>query len=285
MPKRTQKLVLFRKVFTSVTIMVVPHHSFKTLNLRIPAIGLFTSILFATLAGGYILCLAVNGLQYEAQHRALAEKVNFYSEQFNQWNATLISLKTADSRFRQLFALKSKEEVLQYADASSIGSIEIPDLALELKKTIATMAEIKEYLRIQKDAYAATPIGYPVSGGISSHYGKRLDPLNGEAAFHSGIDISCSPGSPIRATADGIVSHSGWTQKGGFVVVLEHGCGFSTIYAHNETNTVKVGERVKRGDIIGYTGSTGKSTGPHVHYEIWKAGKAVDPQQFLFRRS
>jgi murein DD-endopeptidase MepM/ murein hydrolase activator NlpD len=282
-PEQCNLHVSSKKFCTSVTIMVIPHNSFKALNLKVSVIGLFISILFATITGGYVLCLAVHDLKFETQHRAMAEKVKFYSEQFYQWNSTLTSLKKADSRFRQLFSLRSREEVLQYADASSIGDLEIPDLTQELKKSIAKIAEIKEYLRIQKDAYAATPVGYPVSGNISSPYGKRVDPLNGETAFHSGIDISCSSGSPVRATADGIVSHSGWTQEGGFVVVLEHGYGFSTIYAHDETNTVRVGEKVKRGDIIGYAGSTGRSTGPHVHYEVWKAGKAVDPQQSLFR--
>jgi len=282
-PERCNLHIPFSKFFASVTIMVIPHRSFKALNLKVPVFALFIAILSATIVGGFVLCLAVNDLKYEAQHRAMAEKVKFYSEQFYQWNSILTSLKKSDSKFRQLFSLTSREEVLQQADVSSIGELEIPDLAQELKKTIATIAEIKEYLRIQKDIYAATPIGYPVSGHISSPYGERVDPLNGETTFHSGIDISCSSGSPVQATADGIVSHSGWTQKGGFVVVLEHGNGFSTIYAHNETNTVRVGEKVKRGAIIGYAGSTGKSTGPHVHYEVWKAGKAVDPQQFLSR--
>lgn len=69
------------------------------------------------------------------------------------------------------------------------------------------------------------------------------------------------------------------------MVVLEHGCGFSTLYAHNETNTVKERAKVKRGEIIGYSGSTGKSTGPHVHYEVWKNGKPINPQPFIFRRA
>jgi murein DD-endopeptidase MepM/ murein hydrolase activator NlpD len=275
---------LFKKAFTSVTIMVIPHDNLRALNLKVPVVGLLVSILLATIGGGYVLSLAISGLEYKAQNWAMAEKVNFYSEQFCQWDSTLTALKTVESEFRQLFSLKSREEILENVDTSFIGSLDIPDLVLEVKKTIETVDEIKDYLRIQKDIYVATPSGYPVSGNITSDYGKRADPLSGETVFHSGIDISCSPGFPIRATADGVVSHSGWTQKSGYVVVLEHGCGFSTVYAHNKTNTVKIGRKVKRGDIIGYVGSTGKSTGPHVHYEVWKDGRNVDAQQYLPRR-
>ncbi len=86
---------------------------------------------------------------------------------------------------------------------------------------------------------------------------------------------------PVTATADGIVSFSGWSGNSGNVIVLEHGHGFSTIYAHNKINIVKVGQVVKRGDIIAYVGSTGNSTGPHLHYEVWKEGKHINPKNFL----
>lgn len=266
---------LLKKAFSSVTIVVI-HHGGRSLNVRIPVAGL----LLAVLCGFAVVILAVAGLEYRAQHHAMAEKVKFYSEQFSQWNSTISGLKTAERRFRKLFSLETKEEVLQYTDAS-IGSLSVPDLALDLKKTIESVAEIRDYLQAQRDIYAATPSGYPVAGRISSPYGTRIDPITGADAFHSGVDISCQAGTPIRATADGVVSHSGWLADSGFVVVLEHGIGFSTAYAHNEANSVRVGQKVKRGDIIGYVGSTGRATGPHVHYEIWKNGKTISPKSYL----
>jgi murein DD-endopeptidase MepM/ murein hydrolase activator NlpD len=270
-----------KKAFTSVTIMVIPHDNLRALNLKVPAAGLIIVLLLAVIGAGYTLGLAVSGLEYKTQHHAMAEKMNFYSGQFYQWASTMIALKEVEREFRQLFSFKTKEEVLENVNTSFAGSLEIPDLIKELKKTVETVDEIKDYLRIQKDIYVATPRGYPVAGNVTSPFGKRIDPLTGEIAFHSGIDISSSLGSPIQATADGVVSHSGWTQKSGYVVVLEHGCGYSTVYAHNKTNAVKVGQTVKRGDIIGYVGSTGKSTGPHVHYEVWKDGKSVDAQRYV----
>jgi murein DD-endopeptidase MepM/ murein hydrolase activator NlpD len=277
--------VLLKKAFTSVTIMVIPHDSLKALNLKIPMVGLLVTILLAVIGGGYTLGLAVNGLKYKAQHSAMTEKVKFYSGQFYQWDSTVAGLKSVESRFRRLFSLETKEEVLENVDTAPVGSIEFSNLISELKKTIETVDEIKDYLQVQKDIYVATPKGYPVVGEITSNYGRRADPFSGETVFHTGIDISCNTKSPIHATADGVVSHSGWIEGSGYVVILEHGCGFSTVYAHNTTNAVKVGNRVKRGDIVGYVGSTGKSTGPHVHYEVWKDGKTVNVQKYLPGRS
>ena len=271
---------LLKKVFTSVTIMVIPHDNLRSLNLKIPAAGLMIVILLAIIGGGYVSHLAVSGLEYKAQHFAMVKKLDYYSGQFYEWASTMIALKKVEGEFRELFSYKSKEEVLENVNTSFAGSLEIPDLMTELKKTVETVDEIKDYLRIQKDIYVATPKGFPAAGRITSGFGKRKDPISGEMAFHSGIDISCSLGSPIQATADGVVSHAGWTQKSGYVVVLEHGCGFTTVYAHNKKNMVKVGQTVKRGDIIGYVGSTGKSTGPHVHYEVWKNGRSVDAQKY-----
>ncbi|MBN2320248.1 MAG: M23 family metallopeptidase [Acidobacteria bacterium] len=275
----------FKKAFTSITIMVIPHDNHRSMNLKVPVAGIVVPLLLAAFGSGYLFYLAMDGLEYKALHYAMAEKVDFYSRQFNQWGSTVTALKTVEGEFRQLFSLESKDEVLENVDTSFIGSLEIPDLIDELKKTINTVEEIKDYLSTQKDIYVATPKGYPASGRISSPYGKRKDPFSGEIAFHSGIDISSKLGSPIRATADGVVSHSGWTNRSGFVIVIEHGCGFSTLYAHNKSNTVKIGTRVKRGDIIGYVGSTGKSTGPHVHYEVWKNRKTVDAQKYVSSKS
>jgi murein DD-endopeptidase MepM/ murein hydrolase activator NlpD len=272
---------LIKKALTPVSIMVIPHDSLKPLNLKIPAIGIFTSLALSVMGAIQLYSLVENGLEYPF----LVQKVNFYTQQFSQWNATVSSLKEVDKEFTRVFALKSKDKILENIDTDYTGSVDIQTLMQEIQKTVENVAEIKDYLRIQKDIYMATPKGFPVEGNISSPYGKRENPFGGNNSFHSGVDISASPGTPIRATADGIVSHSGWTQHSGYLVVLEHGCGFSTIYAHNKKNAVKVGQSVKRGEVIGYVGSTGKSTGPHVHYEVWEKGRNVNPKKFLQGRS
>ena len=268
---------LLKIALTPVTIMVIPHGNLKSLNVKIPSFAILFTLLMSVIGSFYICSLAVNGLEYAA----MAEKVDFYTKQFSQWHATASALREMEDDFRRIFSVKSKEKILETIDASSSGSIDIQNLMVELQKSVEMADEIKDYLRKQKDIYSATPKGFPTMGRVTSPYGKRENPFSGNPSHHSGIDIAASPGTPIRATADGAVSHAGWTLNNGHVVILEHGFGFSTIYAHNQKNAVKNGQIVKRGNIIGYVGSTGKSTGPHVHYEIWEKGKNVNPKKYL----
>jgi murein DD-endopeptidase MepM/ murein hydrolase activator NlpD len=270
-----------KKAFTPITIMVIPHQNAKSLNIRVPSIAIVTALILTLVGSGYVASLAIHGLEYEP----MKQKLNYYSREFCEWSSTVNALKKAEADFREIFAQKSREEVLETINTEFSGSIDFMALKKELERTVETVDEIKDYLRIQKDIYLATPKGFPVKGRITSGYGKREDPMRNIRLFHSGVDISTSPGSPIRATADGVVSYSAWKHNSGYLIVIEHGCGFSTIYAHNKKNRVKVGQRVKRGEVIGYVGSTGKSTGPHVHYEVWKNGKHVNPQRYLKGRS
>jgi len=272
---------LFKKVLTPITIMVIPHEDLKSLNLRIPLIGILLSMLILAVGGVQTCRLVVNGLRYPS----LLEKVDFYSQKFSEWNATVTALRQAEKDFRRIFSLKSKDNVLEATDTSYSGDFDIHNLMGEIQRNVERVDQIRDYLRIQKDLYLATPKGFPVEGNISSPYGKRDSPFSGERTFHSGVDISATPGAPIRATADGMVSYSGWTQYSGYLIVIEHGCGFSTVYAHNKSNQVKMGQKTKRGDIIAHVGSTGRSTGPHVHYEVWEKGQRVNPIKHLQGRS
>lgn len=272
---------LFRKALTPITIMVIPHEDLKSLNLKVPFIGILLFLFVLTLGAVQTYRLFVNGLKYPF----LVHRVDFYTQKFSEWNSTITALKETERDFRRIFSFKSKDKVLETIETSYSGDIDMQNLMGEIQKTVERVDEIKDYLRIQKDLYMATPKGYPVEGNISSAYGKRDNPISGERTFHSGVDISASPGMPVRATADGVVSYSGWTQSSGNVVIVEHGCGFSTAYAHNRSNVVKVGQRVKRGETVGYIGSSGKSTGPHVHYEVWEKGKRINPSKFLQGRS
>jgi murein DD-endopeptidase MepM/ murein hydrolase activator NlpD len=272
---------LYKRAMTPVSIMVIPHGNPRPLRLKIPALAILLSLLLLAVGAVQICGVVINGLKYPF----LADQVEYYDKQFSQWSSTVTALRQVETDFRRIFSLKSKEEVLESIDTSYAGSVDLQQLMEEVRKTVERVDEIKDYLRIQKDIYRATPRGFPVEGNISSPYGKREDPFTGMPGFHSGVDISSSPGTPIQATADGIVSHAGWTPHSGYLVVIEHGCGFSTIYAHNKKNVVKVGQKVKRGDVIGYVGSSGKSTGPHVHYEIWEKGKNVNPNKYLQGRS
>lgn len=130
---------------------------------------------------------------------------------------------------------------------------------------------------------AATPSIWPVAGWLSSAYGTRRDPFTGGADFHPGLDISADHGDPVHATADGVVSSAGQNGSYGNLVVVDHGYGIITRYGHLSRFTVSEGERVRRGDVIGHVGSTGRSTSPHLHYEILTNGALTNPLKLLAR--
>ncbi|GAB6191270.1 peptidoglycan DD-metalloendopeptidase family protein [Desulfocastanea catecholica] len=125
------------------------------------------------------------------------------------------------------------------------------------------------------------PLGTPVQGSITSRFGKRKDPLNKKSAFHPGVDIRGKRGEKIYATADGVVIKSFRNGGYGNYVVIDHGNGYTTSYAHMQKYLVQKGNRVERGQLIGLVGNTGRSTGPHLHYEIALDDKPINPHNFM----
>jgi murein DD-endopeptidase MepM/ murein hydrolase activator NlpD len=116
---------------------------------------------------------------------------------------------------------------------------------------------------------------------MNSSFGKRKDPFTGEEEFHYGIDVAASQGSPIFATADGYVHKISTEKTGGNVIILNHGSGVTTVYCHLSKFNVKIGQKVNRKDIIGYVGQTGRTIGPHVHYEVRLNGKPRNPYNYI----
>ncbi len=127
------------------------------------------------------------------------------------------------------------------------------------------------------------PSIWPVEGRLMGGYGERTDPFSGEGAMHTGVDICAPTGTPVRATADGIVSFARWESGYGQLIVVNHGNGFETYYAHLSRFGVIEGQEVRRGDQIGAVGSTGRVTAPHLHYEVRIGGAPVNPHNYLAR--
>ena len=273
--------LLIKKAFTPITIMLIPHTDRKALQIKVPSVGVFASVILWLIGTVYVFSVSVDALEYNR----MKESLNYYSGQFSEMKRTMTSLQNAEAEFRRIFSFKTRERVLENLDTSDSGSIDMENLKKEIKLTMESIGEIKDYLSQQKDLYVSTPKGWPVAGRITSSYGYREHPQTGARDFHSGMDIAADPGFAVRATADGIVSFAGWSGGSGNLIALEHGFGFSTYYAHNKMVVVKVGQKIKRGDVVSYVGSTGNSTGPHLHYEVWKEGKALNPLNFIERRS
>jgi len=144
-----------------------------------------------------------------------------------------------------------------------------------------TFEQFRKSIAAAQAQDAARPSGWPAYGHLTSRFGYRNSPWGMGWEFHAGVDIAARRGTPIVATAEGMVVFAGWLGLFGNTVIIEHGYGYRTLYGHNDKNAVTMGERVTRGQIIAYIGTTGRSTGPHVHYEVHVHGQQVNPAPFL----
>lgn len=144
------------------------------------------------------------------------------------------------------------------------------------------LSELQKYLLTESSIESSIPSGKPAQNGwVSSFYGRRIDPFSGKKAYHRGIDFAGKEGTGVIAVADGMVTWIG--ERGGYgsLIEIDHGNGYLTRYAHNKTIKVDIGDLVSKGQVIALMGSTGRSTGPHVHYEVLHDGKNVNPYNFI----
>ena len=153
--------------------------------------------------------------------------------------------------------------------------LKFAEFELNSYQTIATKLEKDVNLR------ARTPSIYPVNGRFTSGFGYRRDPFTGRIKFHHGVDFAAPPGTPVVAPADGVVRNIKWLSGYGLTMEIYHGYGVSTFYAHLKRVNVRVGQQIHRGDVIAFVGNTGRSTGPHLHYEVRVFGKAVNPLNYI----
>ena len=170
-------------------------------------------------------------------------------------------------------------------------SAQVPDLSAmlaQLEQNVdlreSQLSALENVILARELRQEIQPEGRPVANGfISSYFGERADPFDGLEAFHKGVDFAGTPGSPVVAVAAGVVTWAGERTGYGKLVEINHGDGFTTRYAHNARTLVTVGQTVKRGESIALMGSTGRSTGPHVHFEVLRNGRQVNPLSFIGR--
>lgn len=169
------------------------------------------------------------------------------------------------------------------------GPSAAPDGMGVLRQMLGTLASQLESAKPQMAKQAAlgraTPAIWPAFGGLSSGYGVRRDPFTSAPASHLGLDISADHGQPVYATADGVVAEAERHRDYGNLVTVSHGYGIESRYAHLSGFAVRPGRTVRRGDVLGYVGSTGRSTSAHLHYEVWIDGRPTNPLGFLVSRA
>jgi murein DD-endopeptidase MepM/ murein hydrolase activator NlpD len=244
------------------------------------------------------------GMYYNMkENRQLKQKVQFL-QRFAQEESTSISRIVAfEDKMRLKFGMEKISEDIRKAGVG--GSPDMEELAVtalgdqgvlqadSIKEKLSallrqtnlqdsTFNEVASYARRQADMWAQRPSISPVWGRITSVFGYRVHPFTGAYVMHEGLDISGPIGTPIKSSADGVISFVGFKDSFGKVVMIDHpASGFKTIFAHLNKAAVVEGQAVKRGDIIGYLGNSGRSTGPHLHYEVHKYRDLVNPMELF----
>ena len=141
--------------------------------------------------------------------------------------------------------------------------------------------ELTEAMKDRRSLWASTPSIWPVRGWLTSGFGNRLSPFTGSVTMHNGIDVASRRDTPVVATAAGVVSYEGFDGGLGKVVKINHGYGMQSLFGHMSKANVRIGQKVKRGDVVGFVGSTGLSTGPHLHYEVFVNNVPINPLRYI----
>lgn len=284
------------------TILIIPEGSH-----RVRRFALRLSALKWSAAGAACCALLVAGLAIYAlkagfdrrEYERLREQSRVHQQEMEQLVVKLEDLRKEllimaqnDARMRVMNKLtKPKAEGLGGVGGPAVGDEpldglaslqrQIDDLRREVDLRRVSQEEIQGFLNDQRSLLGSRPTGWPIKGWVTSDFGVRRDPFDGQRRMHEGLDIAARTGTPVLATAAGIVREVGTEPGYGKLVVIDHGYGFSTAYGHNSRLLVKVGQRVKRGDVIAAAGNTGRSSGPHVHYEVRVNGVPVNPRKYL----
>jgi murein DD-endopeptidase MepM/ murein hydrolase activator NlpD len=226
----------------------------------------------------------------------LQDRVDGLALRTGQLNAQLLRLNALGKRLTQLANINSHEFDFDHdppqggpegegdgrgVDLADVGSL-LDRLQQRIELRGAQLGALENVILGRQLSADIRPTGRPVTEGyISSAFGERMDPFDGEEAFHRGVDFAADAGSAVLAVATGIVTWSGPRAGYGVLVEVSHGNGYVTRYGHNSRVLVKVGETVERGEAIAEVGSTGRSTGPHVHFEVLRNGAQINPAAFV----
>lgn len=295
-----------------LTVLIIPQTRLRPWRLQCTmAFFLFMMVLWSglTIAAGVVVGRHADYWITKADNQVMLTKMTRLSQEMEQARRVLDQATATDRQLRGLLTMARDRDPIDAAvgmggpslsDRLSLNHLlsgradavrqadwhrEIVRLRQDAQRRLASFQEIAWNVGNQKSLRNATPSLWPTGGQITSLFGYRFSPMHrdddGDGEFHPGLDIANAPDTLIFASADGTVRFAGWSHGYGNMVVIDHGYGLSTLYGHTSKSLVKTGERVSKGQVIGYMGTTGRSTGAHLHYEVWRQGRAVNPMSFL----
>jgi murein DD-endopeptidase MepM/ murein hydrolase activator NlpD len=225
------------------------------------------------------------------------QHLDVLGSQIGSLQAQVSRINAVEMRIAEVAGINLND--FQFEEDPPIGGADVATEDSEQVDIEKAIAEIEKELSLRESEIAAvdfllsrntleskqTPAGWPVKGGwISSNFGSRMHPMTGKKQFHRGVDIPGKFGADVLAVADGVITRSEKSGHYGWLVKVDHGDNYTTLYSHNSKNLVEVGETVKKGQTIAKIGSTGRSTGPHVHFEVAKNGRNINPVKFLYKK-
>jgi murein DD-endopeptidase MepM/ murein hydrolase activator NlpD len=295
------------------TVMVVPGPNSPVRTVRISKPAIKTTLY--SLLGIFVLSLYliyeyndVKDKVWELQsmrEELMQQKTEVQSFALNllDYKRQMFLLRDLDTKLRRVVSLGPRDKAQQVlgiggpdelglqnltaigekkqADALREMSEELTQLKGAASRQEASLNMLIEYFEDKRSLYASTPSIWPIRGWVTSRYGTRTSPFSGILKFHEGLDIAAQTGTPVVASADGVVIKAVFETGYGNMVEISHGYGIKTIYAHNSRINVKAGQRVRRGDVIAFAGDSGSSTGPHLHYEVRLNNIPVNPAKYL----
>lgn len=294
------------------TLIVVPerHAEVKRYHLRkvwlfqaLAALGVVLVIALAMTAHyASVVALARENPALREENLKLKGELAVIREQLEHMGQTLDRVERFDQKLRAITLLSDPQRNLAMgpveaqpliasgdnqfvrtrgADSPQAVAQKLEKLSAEAARQEQSLQELQSYFQDQKSLLGSVPSIWPVKGWVTSDFGSRLDPYTSERVMHSGLDIAGPHGKEIVSPAEGTVVFAGLEGGYGNVVVIDHGYGIKTRYGHLASINTKAGERVKRGDLIAAMGNTGRSTGPHLHYEVRVNGVAQNPRKFI----
>lgn len=313
------KKAITKKRLKKATFLFIPENETKVQKLRLPIWTIKAVIVIFIALISFVSLNIKESFKYRIAEADNSKKIDELTElnkcqkkQITSLQANTIAMKNQiDDNIKSLGQIKKSiglsstndsfdnailSSELSLSKMISEGTNSTSDMSNEIVKIDISLEKLSEKTIVQKEeikksmapinaklAYLrAVPTGKPINDAIAVAYGTRINPITHRGTeFHKGVDLGAKFGVNVYATADGEVIFAGWNGGYGNVVIISHGYGFTTLYAHNSKLLVKIGDNVKRGQALAKTGSTGRSTGPHVHYEVKVNGKNVNPAKYF----